>query len=678
MIHPINSLQIMIENKFKLLLEILLKKDKRLIDENGELNLPIIRNFVDKLDEKLIELLMSNDEIQSKFFVKVKSVLVFKQNDFKFLLDSKKIENSYTSYENRIGLGGNGKFLNDYSDIVINFPYKDCVLEGGQSTEDGFDEYYEYDNETQNYEIWESDKKEVFFNEILAQNEIDRLFEPKAFTNIKKFSNNKIEPIKTFTKDDNGLITDNLIIKGNNLLALHSLNTVFNQKIKLIYIDPPYNTSGAANTFVYNNSFNHSTWLTFMKNRIEISKNLLTNDGFLAVSIDHAEFFYLGVLLDEIFKRENRVGIIAVETNPRGRSDSKFFATSHEYLLVYAKDINIAKIENLPLTEDQEGDFDLVDNISKYRLLPFRRSGSNSSPNERPKLRYPIYYNEKTKYIGLIKKENCVKLEPDDKEGNERVWRQKPKTFEEANERGDIIIKKKTSGSYSVFLKDRIKNGRKPKTFWSNPLYDASSHGTILLKSMFGEKIFSYPKSIHLVKDVFRILTKPGDIICDFFAGSGTTAQAVLELNVVDEINRKFILVEQMNYVEDVTVKRVHKVIKNLKDGNFVFMEIKKWNEKAKEKISQTNSLAELKKLLNELNEKYFLDYNVKFKEFKDELINEVNFKELTLKKQQEIIAKMLDLNQLYVNAAEMEDINYNLEKSEVNLTKDFYKLKNE
>ncbi len=170
---------------FKTNLESLLKKDNRLIDENNELNLSIIRHFTDTTDEKLVELLLSNEEVKKKFFLKAKDVLVFKQNDFKFFLDSNQIDNSYTNYENKIGLSNNGRLLKDNGDVVLNFPYKDCVLEGGQSTEEGMDEFYTY-NDKENYETKVTKRKEIFFNEVLAQDEIDRLFEPKAFSRIKK------------------------------------------------------------------------------------------------------------------------------------------------------------------------------------------------------------------------------------------------------------------------------------------------------------------------------------------------------------------------------------------------------------------------------------------------------------------------------------------------------------
>jgi adenine-specific DNA-methyltransferase len=169
--------------------------------------------------------------------------------------------------------------LRETSDVVLNFPYKDCILEGGQSTEEGSDVYFEFDVKEGDYVEKKVKRKEVFFNQILARDEIDRLLEPKAFTNIKHFTKDGEEKLNGFTRDENGTIKDNLIIKGNNLLALHSLKQEFRGKVKLIYIDPPYNTGN--DSFAYNDNFNHSTWLTFMKNRLEVARELLREDGFI-------------------------------------------------------------------------------------------------------------------------------------------------------------------------------------------------------------------------------------------------------------------------------------------------------------------------------------------------------------------------------------------------------------
>ena len=251
------------EKTFKNNLYKLLKKDSRLWDEKTkELNETLLKDLVDKLDEKLIELLLSDKQIKGKFFIKIKDVFVLKQNELKFFIDENKLDNSYTQYQNKIGLRVGNKLLSERNEVVLDWPFKDCVLEGGMTKED-------------------QKRNEIFFNEVLAKDEIDRLEDPKAFINWKRYTTKGEEKIKEIRRDKDGTINENLVIKGNNLLALHSLKEQFIGKLKLIYIDPPYNRNADA---FYNDNFNHSTWLTFMQNRLEISKELLKEN--------HPEYFW--------------------------------------------------------------------------------------------------------------------------------------------------------------------------------------------------------------------------------------------------------------------------------------------------------------------------------------------------------------------------------------------------
>ena len=212
-------------DNFKSVLENILKKDKRLVDDSEELNGNRIHEYASSLDEGLIELLLNEEATREKFFLKVKDVYVFKQNDFKFFLDENKIDNSYTQYANRIGLSTGGKFLKDIDDVVLDFPYKDCVLEGGQSTEEGTDTYFEYDENEQDYIEKEAKRKEIFFNQILAKDEIDRLTEPKAFTNIKRYTEKGEEKITSFNRNEKGKITDNKI-SSSKLLNISFSRTI--------------------------------------------------------------------------------------------------------------------------------------------------------------------------------------------------------------------------------------------------------------------------------------------------------------------------------------------------------------------------------------------------------------------------------------------------------------------
>jgi len=357
----------------------------------------------------------------------------------------------------------------------------------------------------------------------------------------------KDEKQKSFLADKNGI--SHIFIEGDNYHALSVLNYTHKKKIDLIFIDPPYNTGNRS--WRYNNDyvekedrFRHSKWLSFMSKRLRLARNLLKENGIIVVTIDDYELFTLGLLMDEIFFENNKIGVLAVESNPRGRTTNKFFATSHEYWLIYAKNANVASIENVPLTEEQKKLFNLEDDISSYRLLPFRRSGGLSTPEERPNSHYPIFYNEKTGKIDIEPFKNSIKILPIDSSGRKRVWRQTRPSLMEAVGRGDMVIKKNGKG-YVVYMKDRIKEGRKAKTIWVNPKYDASSHGTVLLdKILDRRKAFDYPKSLYAVLDALSVLVanKKEAIILDFFAGSGTTGHAVLELNKRDGGQRQFIL----------------------------------------------------------------------------------------------------------------------------------------
>ena len=379
---------------------------------------------------------------------------------------------------------------------------------------------------------------------------------------------------KAIEKDTNGPV--NILIEGDNYHALSVLNYTHKGKVDVIYIDPPYNTG--AKDWKYNNDFvdaedpyRHSKWLSFIEKRAKLAKNLLSDGGIFVLTIDDYEIFTVGLLLDEVFGEKNKIGVVVVETNPRGRTTNTFFATSHEYVLFCAKNIQKAVVEYRDLTEDQAGAFNLEDKISNYRLLPFRRSGGLSTREERPNSFYPIFYNPKSDKISLEHFTGAFKILPIDGDGRERVWRQTRPSFMEAVKREDIVIRQ-NGEKFTVVMKDRIKDGRKAKTIWVDPKYDASSHGTVLLQNILNKrKVFNYPKSLHAVIDTLMVLikTNKNGIVLDFFAGSGTTGHAVLELNKQDGGNRQFILCtnNENNIATDVCYPRIAKVIAGYKDA---------------------------------------------------------------------------------------------------------------
>ena len=368
--------------------------------------------------------------------------------------------------------------------------------------------------------------------------------------------------------DDLDERTDGLLIHGDNFHALNLLQEGYREKIKCIYIDPPYNTS--EETFIYKNNYKHSSWISMMSNRTELGRQLLPDEGVLVVAVDDEEAYNLKLSTDEIFGSSNFISTLVVQNNPRGRTIDAYFATCHEYNYFYGKLSSESKIFNLDLTDEQAGAFNLTDEEGSYRLLPFRRSGGLSTPEERPNSYYPIYYNESTGKIDIEEFEGSTKIYPVDSSGKNRVWRQTRPSLMVAVRRGYIVIKN-NKNKYTVSMKDRIKDGRKPKTIWADSKYDASSHGTVLITNILGDKNFSYPKSLFSTTDVINVLTKHYNdaIVLDYFAGSGTTGHAVINLNREDGGKRKYILVEMGEYFETVTKPRIQKVIyaKDWKDG---------------------------------------------------------------------------------------------------------------
>ena len=334
-------------NALKSKVEKLLSEIPDFTDENKNLKINVIKDYADNGNIKLLEPLLKNAQTKKAFFTPVLDSFVFNTAKFKEFLEYSSACNSYSKYlGQKIGLYMGDSSLLDRNEVVLNFPFKDCVLEGGQRKEDGLDTYYEYNDKKGEYEEKQGKRREVFYNEVLAQEEIDSLFSPKAFCNAKRYEKRKSEKCTKLNRDaelnkKRGLaedtITDNLIIKGNNLLALHSLKKEFAGKVKLIYIDPPFNTG--KDDFKYNDNFNHSTWLTFMRNRLEIAKDLLSEKGSIFLHLDFHESHYMKILMDEVFGRENfRNNIVWCYTGPSGSTN--FLPRKHDDILYYSKTEN--------------------------------------------------------------------------------------------------------------------------------------------------------------------------------------------------------------------------------------------------------------------------------------------------------------------------------------------------
>lgn len=617
----------------------LLNKDERLTSEGKLLKNKIVE-LAYKIDKDLIKLLLSNPKFKELFFQDVEGVLIFNQSKFQTFISNKEfLPDSFTSFKNKIGLTNeNGEFISQSKEVVLSFPYKDCVLEGGQDKED-------------------AKRDEIFYNKVLASDEIDRLFEPKVLTNFRKFDKDGEHTVNEISENDN------LIIKGNNLIALHSLKKTYAGKVKLIYIDPPYNPTSNNNTFAYNNSFNHSTWLTFMKNRLEVAKELLAKDGAMIIAIDENEQSYLGVMIDEVFKEyENHC--ITIVHNPRGVQGTNFSYT-HEYaFFIFPK--GTKTIKNRKISEED------------IKIRGLRDNGGESLRTDAKNCFFPIIVDKSTKQVIdfgevcddkfhpkiNIHNGDFVEVYPIDKEGIERKWRYARQSIEKVK---DLLIVSVKDGFYDIQIG---KDFGQYRTVWIDKRYDANEYGTKLVKDLVPESNFSFPKSLWNVYDAIYAVVQDDKnaIVLDYHAGSGTTGHAVLELNKEDGGNRKFILVEQMDYIETVTTKRVNQVIKNNDlETSFVRVDLKDSNQQFLSEIQNSKDLVEV---LNKIKQSGFLTHKVDLEKLDD---NE--FIKLSESEQRSLLMEILDANHLYVNLNDIDDARFKVSDEDKNLNKQFYSI---
>jgi adenine-specific DNA-methyltransferase len=637
----------MMQNLYKDL-EILLK-DKSEFVVNNKLNKSKISDAAYQYDEALLKILLSNKSLKKQFFMEVGGATVFKQKDFlNFLKNKDFLPNSFTEFKNQIGLQDEkGEYFRENKDTVLVFPYKDCVLEGGQEKED-------------------QKRNEIFYNETLAPDEISRLFDIKALTNFKLYDDKGEHALKAKTNID--FSKQNLILKGNNLLALHSLKNIKSiaGQVNLIYIDPPYNPDSKSNTFCYNNKFNESSWLTFMKNRLEVSKTLLSKDGVLIIAIDENEQAALGLLLRELFP-SHEIHCITIVHNPRGVQGTNFSYT-HEYAFFVIpkgkKSVNDKKISK-----------------EEIEWSPLRNWGTESLREDAKNCFYPILINPNTSEVIdfgevcddkfhpksiNIKSKKLIKVYPIDNNGIERKWRYARQSIEGIKH---LLRARKKNDHWDIELG---KDFEQYKTVWIDPKYDANVYGTQIVKGLVPNCKFDFPKSLWNVYDcLYAIVGKDKNaLILDFFSGSGTTAHAVIELNKQDNGNRRFILCEQMHYVETVTCKRVQKVMENEKNGSFIFTELKRYNQQYIDDIEVAKDTKTLKKLYEKMKEEAFFRIEIDHSKWDNSAFNK-----LTLKEQKNLLIDCLDKNHLYVNLTEMEDAFYNMGKNEIALNKRFYNI---
>lgn len=643
--------------------------DNKYITAEGVLKRNSVIEDLDKYEHDLMTALLSDELIHNSYTEKIADVEVFKVNQFIEMLEFKSYwEDSYTKYSNKIGLTAGGKFIDESADVVLDFPFKDTVLKAGMSKED-------LENS--------ADADEPFLNEVIAKTEIDELLEPKILVNAKKIDSSGRANVPSISDDDN------LVIKGNNLIALHSLKKRYAGRVKLIYLDPPYNTK--SDSFVYNDSFTDSAWLTFMKSRMEVSQGLLSNDGVLAIQLDDSEGPYLKVLLDNIFGKDNHLFT--------------------QYILV--------RYANKTLKSD-------MDYHKQIEQIHFYKNNSDTvvKPNKEKtkydysKFNYHITDNGrpfKTVMLGNKKVEifdnSSIEIEKIDGniDGLKEVWASG--TILNGNSSGrffrDFLAGRYEEDGYGVYYKvygigddgndyryfsgPKKVGATKGKYYQGVPLDVKSGKfntketpvpGYIDLAGAFGNdrleggvELRNGKKPERLLFNIINTFSDKGDIVMDFFGGSGTTGATA------HKMGRKFIIVEQLDVQVDKILNRLNHVIHGdgtgiSKDvnwqggGSFVYAELMEKNQGYLEDLQKAQTVPELMSVYGRMKENADIDFRLDLDKFEKEI---EQFTSLDDRRRE--LVRILDKNQLYYNYANIDDENVRdlLSDSDYHFNKSFY-----
>ncbi|CAI3313948.1 DNA methyltransferase [Enterococcus cecorum] len=590
--------------------------DKYFIDD--ELNRSKVAEDLRNYDEALLSKLFKSIFIKQHFFKQIAGEKLFQIELLEnAILYNNYWETSYTKYENRIGITSGGKYIQDSQDVVLDFPFKDGLLTASMTSEENEESY---DN--------------AFFNEIIEKSEIDSLLSEKIMINIKKYGSLDDE-----AADYIDMNFHNLIIKGNNLLALYSLRKKYSGRIKSIIIDPPYYfriKGKGADSFPYNSSFKLSTWLVFMKNRLTIAKELLAEDGVLSIIIGTDGSDYLKIIADEIFNVQtfpkNFIGKITWRKTDN-QSNVGIFANVSDYILLYRKNPS-TQLGKLPLSEKAKKEYSYSDTIGYYRR-------ANILDYTRGKYTYEIRTPDGSVLNGpwMITEEEFNLLESK----GEIHWPSK----------GSQIPYGKT------YLKDSLEKGQITSDFWDSS-YGTNQRSADEIKGLFGSRAFEYAKPEKLIQNIISLTSSENDVVMDFFLGSGTTAA------VAHKMNRRYIGIEQMDYIETITVERLKKVIEGeqggiSKDvswqggGSFVYAELFPKNMGYLQDIIHSQNIDELRNVYERM-----LDgtdssepADISFRADLSKIDWSRGFDD-----NKRILIKLLDKNGLYYNYSEIDDVN--------------------
>lgn len=660
--------------------------DKYFVGE--ELNRSKISNDLRNYNESLIGKLFEIEYIQRHYLKEVAGYNIFQIEELEeSILYSDYWDTSYTEYENRIGLSSKGKFIEDNQDVVLDFPFKDGVLTASMTKEDSKEGY-----------------DDAFLNEVIEKDEIDRLLEKKIFVNAKRYSTEGVGATGVFEEDDN------LIIKGNNLLALHTIKNKYSGKIKMIYLDPPYNTKN--DSFAYNDTFNHSAWLTFMKNRLEIAKILLSDDGMIFVQTDDKEHAYLKVLMDSVFGSDKYLNTIVIKakasSGASGGGEDRRLKKNVEFVLLYANEnaqINIQKkpyelkkyiderkeqgktfaynkvlinkgtLTKIGETVDGRGDTIELFDVKDYEIKSVSKLAKELKISEEEVyVRYldQIFTTEnaQTSIRGRVR--NAV---ADD---GYTIARYVPVSGKNKGKLTDVGFIGSTKRLVS-FLSGTtyIEDGIVYKTEKAGTLWEDISWSSI--KNEGGVELGNGKKPEKLLERLISSATEENDIVLDFFMGSGTTPAVALKMG------RRFIGIEQMDYIEDISLQRLKNVIngdqtgisKNVNwrgGGSFIYLELLPKNMGYLQDIVHSQNIDELRVVFNRMLEGTDSQEQADIS-FRADL-SKIDWAE-GFDANKKILVKLLDKNGLYYNFSEIEDQNIRslISDEDYTFNQNFYKM---
>ena len=632
--------------------EKVLTESGKFTSADGKLLRNLVLENAEKMNPELLSVLIKNDATKKAYFTEVDSIQVFDKVKFSWIIQNKEfLPDSYTRYKNKIGLtNSRGEFISASNDVELVFPYKDCILEGGQTKED-------------------QKNNEIFYNETLAPDQVSNLLAPKAFCNAKKYDKDGVHEITQITDEDN------LIIKGNNLLALSSLLERYRGKVKCIYIDVPYNTG--SDSFGYNDRFNHSTWLTFMKNRLELAKKLLRDDGCIFVQCDDNEQAYLQVLMNEIF---DFIQIVEIKMNEGAANEfqNPFMPKNCEYGLLYAKNYESRKYKPLWVERDYDKAYNKIiinkDEESDFRKWKVKtvKEIIKEQKIEENKITQFVIDNSHKIFRGICPKGAGSGLsEAMNRSALSDSW-----DIYERENYDDIYTYK---GEMVRFYEKNIGLDKKGKKVILKELGSLwNDIKTTGIAPEGGVKLKNGKKPEALLERIIEMLTEPNEIVLDYHLGSGTTAA------VAHKMGRRYIGIEQLDYGENDSIVRLQKVINGDQTGiskshnwrgggSFIYCELAKLNQNFVDKIQACKNDKEIKSVTDEILKSDFVSSKVKPSDINT---SAEDYSELSFEEKQQLAMALLDKNQLYVNFSERKDPDMKLSKNDIKFSESFYGAK--